>query len=176
MVHRECLVRPHRAQRRKERCFRGSGWAALSGSTITTWQDTPNSTAGIRNIARVPGYQVDMHVHSRLTACLSNIYANVVSVGRMPTLNDLLRLVEQSEHRRLLLRTHVEEACDMPLWDSEDVATAERVIVVTDVRQCVLDDDVVWSAQLTGRVIGGQDSRCLTFTARGARRPCARPG
>jgi len=70
-------------------------------------------------------------MHARLTSRFSDIHANVVAVRRMLLLDCFLNLCQQRKDRRLLLRSHVEKVCHMALRNHEDVAAAQRVVVVT---------------------------------------------
>ena len=56
---------------------------ALLGSMIPLRKDAPNTATWIGNIACVPGDEVDMNMHSGLTAGFAYIDADVVTIWRM---------------------------------------------------------------------------------------------
>ena len=84
-----------------------------------------------------------VNVHARLTSRLPDIHADVVSIGRVLSLNQPLRLIEQRENRRLLLCTHVKEIRYMALWNDKNMSSAKRVAVVADVGKRVLGNHVI---------------------------------
>jgi len=126
----------------------------MSGTLPSARQYTPDSTAWISNIARIPRDQMYVHVHARLARGLSDVHANVVAVRRMIVLDETLRLIQKTENTRLLFGSHVKEAGDMALWNDEQVSTAERIVVMADVREFILQDDIFRSTQLANRGLG----------------------
>ena len=83
-----------------------------------------------------------------------DVDANVVPVGPMLVLDKSLYLIQEAKNSGLLLGCHVEEACNMALWDDEYVSTAQRVVVVTRVREFVLHHGFNGNTQLAGRWFG----------------------
>jgi hypothetical protein len=83
-----------------------------------------------------------------LTSGFPDVYADVVPIGRILGLDETLRLIQETKDGRLLFGCHVKEAWDMPLGNNEYVPTAQRVVVVTHVRELVLQDNISRSTEL----------------------------
>jgi len=103
---------------------------------------TANAAARIRNVTGVTRDQVHVDVHARLTSSRTDVYADVVSIGRESALNMLLSFDEQLEDGHLFVFRHVEEARHVAPRDDENVASAQGVVVVAYVRKSVLQNDI----------------------------------
>ena len=66
-----------------------------------------------------------------------------------------LGLTKKVKHGRLFLGGHIEKARHMALWNHKNVSSAERVVVVADVRQLILDQHILWYAQLACHLVSG---------------------
>lgn len=106
--------------------------------SMTTRQHTPHPAFRIWHVAKIAGNQVNVHVHSRLPGGLPNIYPDVVTVGRVLGVHEGSRLTKKLENRDLLLWRQFEEVGHVALWNHEDVATAQRMVILTQIGQFVL--------------------------------------
>ena len=79
-----------------------------------------------------------MHVHSILSGGSPDIDADVVTVRRMICGDLALRAIEQSLNFRLFRYSHFEVARDVPTRNYQDMATAQTVVVVPNVRERAL--------------------------------------
>jgi hypothetical protein len=101
-------------------------------------QDAPHATLRIFHIAKIAGNQVNMHVHSRLARRLTDIYPDVVSIGRVFGVDVSLCLAKKLDNRELFLGRHFEEVGYVALRNDEDMTTAERMAVRAHIRQVIL--------------------------------------
>jgi hypothetical protein len=75
-----------------------------------------------------------VHVHSVLSGGSPNIDADVVAVWRMICGNLGLRAIEKRLNFALLLNGHVKIACDVSAWDHQNMAAAQAIVIVTNIR------------------------------------------
>jgi hypothetical protein len=76
----------------------------------------------------------------------------------MLTLHGHLGLTKKGKHGRLFLGGHIEKTRNMALWNHKNVPWAERVVVVADVGQLILNQHILWCTQLACRLVCGH--RC----------------
>ena len=93
-------------------------------SALFACEHAPNSASRVRDVARVPRNQMQVHMHARLAARRPDIRADVVPVRRVPGLDRSMGLVQKCEHRSLFIATHIEEIRDMALRYYDDVSAA----------------------------------------------------
>jgi len=74
-------------------------------------------------------------MHTGLASRRANIDTDVVAIGRVLPLNELLRIAEKRQDRGVFRGSHIEETCDMAPRDDEHVSAAKRIAVVTDISQ-----------------------------------------
>jgi len=128
----------------------GTGWRNISPYSIGSppsihpllRNNPPHPAPRVLDVTPVPRDQVDVQVHHRLAGGLADIYADIVAVGIELTVEVGLRLPDQGEQRLLLLPGGVEEVCDMPEGDDQQVAGVHRVEIVAGIAEVVLEDDL----------------------------------
>ena len=91
-----------------------------------------------------------MHVHARLPGRASDIHADVVAVGRMLALDAAPRVIQEREHRCLLVGGHVEEVGHMALRHYEHMAAAQRMVIAPDIGERILCHHILQGAELAG--------------------------
>ena len=79
-----------------------------------------------------------MHVHSRLSCCLSDIHSDVEPIGSMLGTRQPVGAAKKLENRDLLLRRHLEEVGDVTLRHHDDMTTTQRMVVQADIGQLIL--------------------------------------
>jgi hypothetical protein len=89
-----------------------------------------------------------VYVHSILSRGSTDVHADAVPIGRMIRGNPALRAIEKRLYFNLFRHSHIEVARDVPPRDHEDVATAQTVVVVPNVRERAFQQKVLWPAQL----------------------------
>ena len=113
-------------------------FSAWLGRTITP-QHAANAARGIGNVAGIPWNEMNMNVHTGLTRSLTNIHSNVVTVRRMPRLDEFTGTAEQFDHGQLFKLRHFEEVRDMsPRYDN-DMASTQRSLLELGVRQLIFE-------------------------------------
>ena len=85
---------------------------------------------------------MNVHMHTRLASGRTYVDSNVVAVRRKRELHVTLCLAKQLKYGSLLFRRHVEEVRYVTLGYDKDVATAQRVVVVTCIGKSVLQNHV----------------------------------
>ena len=65
---------------------------------------------------------MDVQVHNRLAGSGADVYADVVSIGAELFVEEGFCLPDEVEQRCLFLLRRIEEACDVPEGDDEEVA------------------------------------------------------
>jgi hypothetical protein len=94
-----------------------------------------------------------MHMHSRLATSRTDVDPNVVAVGCKRNLYVALSLAKELKDSDLLVLRHVEEASNVALRYDQHVTSAQRVVVVAHIRECVLQHDVSEGTQLARRCV-----------------------
>jgi len=94
---------------------------------------------------------MNVHMHTRLASGRTYVDSNVVAVWRKRGLHITMRLAKQLKHGTLLFRRHVEEVRYVTLGYDEDVARAQRVVVVTCIGKSVLQNHVASGTELARR-------------------------
>ena len=89
-----------------------------------------------------------MNVHSVLSGGSPNIDADVVAVRRMICGNLRLRTIEKRLYFGLLLDGHVKIACDVSARNHQNMARAQAIVIVPNIRERAFKQKVLGSAQL----------------------------
>jgi hypothetical protein len=89
-----------------------------------------------------------VHVHTVLTGGVPDVYADVVAIRRMLCRYHALRAVKKRLNFGFLLGGHVKIARDVPAWDYQNMATAQTVVIIADIRKGAFQQHVFGPAQL----------------------------
>ena len=92
-----------------------------------------------------------MYVHSRLASGFSNVYTNIVAIGRMLHMDRPVCLVEKRKNRRLFFGGHIKKVRDVPSRHYENVSPAKGATIVTNIRQRVLKNHIARGTQFACR-------------------------
>src|SRR5262245_42194126 len=111
-------------------------------------EDTPDAAARITDIAVVARDQMHMDVHAVLPGGPTDVHADVVAVRRMICGDPALRAIEKRLNFSLFLDGHIEVARDVPARHHQDMATAQAVVVVSNVGERAFQQEVLGPTQL----------------------------
>lgn len=123
---------------------------------------TPDTAAGVGDVAGIAGDEVDVEVGHRLPRGRADIDADIPPVRVVPLLQGIPATTEEVEESDPFRLRRLEEGRDVPEGDDEGVARAHREGVGPRVGESILHDDVGGRGVAEGA--GGTSQRVIVHT------------